>query len=130
MSEFTCYELNIGLNVTGADNTPAAVVARALKAVRLLDVLLSRNCVVATRAVDSTYSGPDGAPVVETTLLVSVAGQIAQASLRNIVYALAEELEQDCIAVYEPETGRGELIGPKAADWGGFNPEYFVRFYG
>jgi hypothetical protein len=132
MSDFNCFELNIRLRIDGQPekNTPAAVVTRALKAVRLLDLLIGRNCLISTRAVDSEYVGPDAAPVVETTLLVNVAGEIPGTSLRNIVFAIAEELEQDCIAVYEPESGSGTLIGPKAVNWGSFNPDYFVRFFG
>ena len=41
-------------------------------------------------------------------------------------YKLAETLAQDCIAVYDPRTKRGRLIGPRASAWGEFTPEYFV----
>lgn len=34
--------------------------------------------------------------------------------------------EQDCIALYLPDLKMGALIGPHAAEWGAFNPEYFV----
>lgn len=44
------------------------------------------------------------------------------------IYRLAVLLEQDCIAVSGHDTSPGELIGPNAADWGGFNPEFFVTF--
>ncbi len=37
-----------------------------------------------------------------------------------------ETLAQDCIAVYDPRTKRGRLIGPRASAWGEFTPEYFV----
>jgi hypothetical protein len=37
---------------------------------------------------------------------------------------------QDCIAAYNPVTKAGELIGPKAAEWGEFNPEFFVLLDG
>lgn len=44
------------------------------------------------------------------------------------VYTLATVLGQDCIAVWHPlQPGQpGELIGPSAAAWGEFNPEFFV----
>ncbi len=43
---------------------------------------------------------------------------------RSLDY-LCTALDQDCIAEYCHDTGRGFLIGPKAAEWGEFNPEYF-----
>lgn len=43
------------------------------------------------------------------------------------VYALADALGEDCIAAYDPETGKGYLEGPRAEAWGGeFIPEYFI----
>jgi hypothetical protein len=44
------------------------------------------------------------------------------------VHTLATVLGQDCIAVWHPlRTGQpGELIGPNAAAWGEFNPEFFI----
>lgn len=36
-------------------------------------------------------------------------------------------LVQECIAVV-PDTVRGALIGPDAAEWGEFNPAYFIPF--
>ena len=35
-------------------------------------------------------------------------------------------LRQDCIAVYYPATNYGVLCGPRAANWGTFNPAYFI----
>ncbi len=42
---------------------------------------------------------------------------------------LANSLQQDCIAVFNPESGHGELFGHKAKEWGAFNPEYFLSPY-
>lgn len=62
----------------------------------------------------------------EPTLVVRVTSingpSFTLANLRQ----LAIDLGQDCIAVYRPKTGGGALIGPKAAEWGPFNPEYFI----
>lgn len=39
---------------------------------------------------------------------------------------IATALDQDCVAVYDDETGTGELFGERASDWAPFNPEYFL----
>ena len=44
---------------------------------------------------------------------------------RKGLYTLAQAYGQDCVAAYVPLTGEGMLIGPQAAAWGEFNPEYF-----
>jgi hypothetical protein len=38
---------------------------------------------------------------------------------------LCTALDQDCIAEFCHTTGRGCLIGPKASEWGEFNPALF-----
>jgi hypothetical protein len=42
------------------------------------------------------------------------------------VHGLCTELGQDCIAVYDPATYRGRLVGPNAAAWGLFDPSCFI----
>jgi hypothetical protein len=32
------------------------------------------------------------------------------------------------VAVYTPEQRVGALVGQRAAQWGGFNPDYFIKF--
>jgi hypothetical protein len=39
-------------------------------------------------------------------------------------YLLAIDLQQDCIAQQDGE--KGQLLGPKAEEWGEFNPDYFL----
>ena len=41
-------------------------------------------------------------------------------------YKLSKALNQDYIAFYNPQTKKGELIGPKAKEWGPFNEDYFI----
>lgn len=48
----------------------------------------------------------------------------------NRINFLSRLLSQDCIAVYYPEEGDGALIGPRAAQWGEFNPEFFFLLDG
>lgn len=66
--------------------------------------------------IDATYVRSD----TEPTLVVSV---FDQPSLQSKVFELAERLGQDCIAFVQG--GVGQLIGPRAAAWGEFNPEFF-----
>lgn len=42
---------------------------------------------------------------------------------------LADDLDQDCVAVLG-EDGRGFLAGPRASDWGDFNPGCFLTLEG
>lgn len=43
---------------------------------------------------------------------------------------LAQRLDQDCVAILDNETGEGRLIGPKAAEWGAFDPTQFILLDG
>ena len=43
------------------------------------------------------------------------------------LYPVADSLAQDCIAVRNDDTGEGALLGPQAAKWGEFNPDYFLE---
>jgi hypothetical protein len=47
-------------------------------------------------------------------------------SLEHGCYQTAVELRQDCIAFYVPLWRYGQLVGPRAAAWGEFNPEFFI----
>lgn len=42
------------------------------------------------------------------------------------VFKAAEALGQEAIAAYIPARRVGRLIGPNAAAWGAFNPEFFI----
>lgn len=64
----------------------------------------------------------------EPTLVAEVATGFATAL--QLLYQVSEELKQDCIAVYRELTGGGALIGPRAAEWGPFNPEFFLLLDG
>jgi hypothetical protein len=59
----------------------------------------------------------------ELTLVVAFADN--GPGLDNRIAMLSAALDQDCIAAYYPDEQWGQLIGPKAAAWGQFNPEFF-----
>jgi len=48
------------------------------------------------------------------------------AAAMRAAYDIAEDLGQDCIAVYNPIIAVGQLIGPRAERWGTFNPAFFL----
>jgi hypothetical protein len=48
----------------------------------------------------------------------------------QLLRRVAEELDQDCIAVYRELTGAGSLIGPRSAEWGPFKAEFFLLLDG
>lgn len=103
------FALNIGLNRSGetfASITPAQCV----------DVLRSKGIAVLTAAI--------GQSTTETTFAaICVAAQ--HEAVRNAhLYELCLDLNQDCIAVLT--ANEGQLIGPKAEDWGPFNIEYWI----
>ncbi len=113
-------ELNIGLNVEGASNSDLSRDYRATDAIKaLLRNPITQNVLGFRRAQSAT----------EDTLVVqlSVSSGVPR-RLRADINALACQLRQDCIAVYNSTEFFGELVGPNAAAWGDFNPDYFIRF--
>ena len=61
----------------------------------------------------------------EPTLVAVVKPRIDTWLFADAINTVASALEQDCIAVYKPSTGKGALIGPRSYKWGTFSPEYF-----
>ncbi len=46
------------------------------------------------------------------------------------LYRVAQRLQQDCLAVYDEAAQRGQLVGPRASQWGAFNPKFFLNLDG
>lgn len=107
------YELNIGLDVTGGDNSMKARSDRCKAAMRFL----TGGCAKVYSAV--ILGNMDGAdePCIYAVVLCS-----NMAALGGFI---CEALSQDCIAA--AFNNGGSLIGPRATQWGEFNPEYFRR---
>lgn len=106
-------ELNIGLK---RNDTLPAVSPRNVK-----DAIIHNRQVSVPRFREAHSE-------TEPTLVCRFVWISDQDHLRRFVNALALVFGQDCIAVYYPRDIRGELIGPKAAQWGEFNPEFFIRY--
>ena len=114
-------ELNIGLDVPGASNTPAS---RDMLAMRATAYLTAAFAGVAVRRYESQYE-QDGVTVTEAGMAVRLT---AERPVDWMIAGLSAILSQDCIGVLNVDSGAGLLVGPKAAEWGAFNPEYFNRF--
>jgi hypothetical protein len=96
--------INIGLAnpFTGGLNTVDHTVAEALKCVRgIQDIAVMRS-------------------VTEQTVVIRFEQAV------DSFNKLATALDQDCVAVFDDETGTGELYGDRAQEWAPFNPEYFL----
>ena len=95
--------INIGLDnpVTGKQNTvdqTIGVAIRYLKGISDIGVVKDRG---------------------EVTLVVTYFEPVGSLTV------LCAELDQDCVAVLDHDIERGTLIGPKASEWGEFDPEQF-----
>jgi hypothetical protein len=114
------YLLNIGLNIPGTDKTLPAATALAL-----VQTHVGRTDTIASSAVHASDTEP--------TLVLLVDGWPPYTSTLD---AIAAGLLQDCVAYckarvdadgnVEPLISTGELVGPKADDWGPFNPAFFI----
>ena len=108
------FILNIGLNRASGGTITAEQARQTLAA---NEFLIVRDAVL--------ESDTEPTLVAEVTSLNSSPFIFLQR-----LHRVAEELDQDCIAVYRELTGAGSLIGPRAAEWGPFNPEFFLLLYG
>ena len=66
----------------------------------------------------------------EPTLVVEVSHLGSPMSAALAVFILPRDLQQDCIAVYNPATKVGALAGPRANEWGPFDPARFFLLDG
>jgi hypothetical protein len=98
--------LNIGLARTGNSNIGSGTVIREVTA--------------AFGAAAFEFRHSD----TELTCVASV--DALPRTMGSTLHHLALLLGQDCIAAYSPDSGAGFLVGPRAAAWGAFNPEFFL----
>lgn len=114
--------LNIGLDgIPGAERRQADAALRALRAEGFnpsrATTFLSDS--EPTLVVIAWFGNENG--LSSTSLNVT---------WRQAVYHTARQLNQDCIAVYNPDTRAGYLIGPRAEAWGEFNAGFFIQIDG
>ena len=103
----------------------------------ILNIGLARegNSNIGTGTVIREVIGAFGAAAVtfkesdtETTAIccVSFDNGRPMGTFHNTVHHLALLLGQQAIAVWLPDWGHGALIGPQAAKWGKFDPQFFL----
>ena len=97
------YTLNIGLNNPFIGNTNSVDKTLEVALVFVQDIVNLRV----------SYDGDEPTVIIQYI------------SHKGSLDVLATALDQDCVAVFDHELGKGSLIGDKASEWGEFNPEYF-----
>lgn len=115
--------LNIGLNVASGNNAYDARSERGEVALRYLSGFFPK---IINKRLLTTYDDANGTPTIEDTLVVHLLdGLNAEGSVYSAIFNLAQLLDQDCIAVFFTSVQEGLLIGPRANEWGAFDPQYF-----
>jgi hypothetical protein len=119
--------MNFILNI-GLDNVPADLSYTN----GVLNPLTTRRALQATQAARNHGFDIVRAKVVQsdTELTLVILAEDNGIGQDNRVDMLAVALKQDCIAIWSVDQQYGQLIGPKAAAWGEFNPEFFFMLDG
>lgn len=107
------FIINIGLNTADGAITPE----EARETLRAYGFSILRDAVLESDTEPTLVAeviNPGASPII----------------LPQLLHIVAEALDQDCIAVYRECTLGGALVGPRAAEWGPFNPEYFLLLDG
>lgn len=108
------FQINIGLEIP---DTKSNVQIRKQRAKYALSLLQQKFAFVEARIEQSA---------TEQTLVASF--QTAASRAYGEALAISEALQQDCVALYCADTRTGALLGHKAAQWGAFNPAYFIKY--
>jgi hypothetical protein len=104
------FIVNIGLNTADSSNVVAVELARQI--LNANDFLINKETVLESDSEPTLVA--EVSSLNENPLLIV-----------QLFNRVAEDLDQDCIAVYREKTNGGALIGPRAKKWGAFNREYF-----
>lgn len=113
------YEMNVGLligtNELSPENTWTEIRQRAAS---IREYLRGQ-----TNASTKFHAG-------EEPTLVVLFGCKSDLAAKLIATRVAMTWEQDCVALRNGLSGEGWLIGPRAAAWGDYQDDLFVRFEG
>jgi len=121
-------ELNIRLDIRGRRNSLVDCTKRAYETIGALHRLFHD---VQCRRHSYQYEDDHTDELhLADSLVVAIDGitYAERHEYREKIYALANALEQDCIALYHPFTGAGELIGSHTGSYGEFDLNKFNRF--
>jgi hypothetical protein len=117
------FTVNIGLDVTGGDNSFDTRNDRAILAIKLLRTRAKAQLICSQRVASAYFVGEVGH--TEDTLVVNFNTNLPLSVLQEVIFLLSDVLQQDCIALKDNYLSDGWLIGPNALIYGDFNPEYF-----
>ena len=106
--------LNVGLNVSESNNDGRAMVLDRMAVQEAVIYRLTGVQALATEALSST----------EPTAVIRLKTDLDARQVEGIVNYLAARFKQDAIAY--TFNGVGYMVGPNAAKWGAFNPNYFI----
>lgn len=100
----------------------------------LLNIGLNRAHFCGTVSVKEIHAALDEFGVTELKSRLSHATSLedeqtyiahVQGWTKDKAYAIAKQLDQDCIAHYDLDECEGALVGPDAAKWGAFDARHF-----
>lgn len=121
------FFLNIGTDVAGR---PDADLSQQTRTVKALAELAGAGDYSHTVALGAPYKTDDGTERRETTIVARVVTTYDVAAWGELLYRVSVRLRQDCISCSPDNGNTGDLIGPGAAEYGQFNPAYFVPYTG
>lgn len=109
--------LNIGLG-KGSNHSIKSVPHRLRSITKLLPQILEAGYIAHLHLTPSRVWHGEPMLVVQGTFK-------EEAWMSTLLYEGMVEAEQDCVAIYDHTAEHGFLFGPKSADWGPFNINFF-----
>ena len=115
-------EINVRLDVRGRVCSADEIRGHESKVI----VILRRHGSEEAYRLDYRVTTPDGTFLVPH--IVAVVRTDTWQTACAIGMEISEHLQQDCVAIYDHRRDLGELIGPRAKQWGVFDSSIFHRF--
>ena len=109
--------IGLGIGIAGGRLSPAHRLAKISRSIRELMVDIRGE----------TYLVPTHVYIGEPLLVVS--GRFTDLATNSLaLWDLLVSIEQDCIAIHYPTLPEQSILfGPRAEQWGEFNPVYFTQ---